>query len=138
MAIGTMTPPKTSHHAKKIVRSGKFHSLADTDRLVSARQAWQAALTPFAGTVGQPFHGPLEVWIRLVWPWRTSDGKKVRARGEIPCIVKPDADNAAKTVLDTLVLLGIIRADQEVANLHVSKRFAERGGWSIAIDRMDP
>lgn len=126
-----ITPPKTSHHAKRIVRRGRFSSMADKPELTAARQVWQVALAPFAPL--KPLEGPLRLELELTWPWRQSDSARKRAAGRIPCDVKPDCDNIAKTIIDVMVLLGFLRADQQVVRLSVAKWIGDRPGLDFAV-----
>lgn len=127
-------PPKTSHHAKKIVRVGKFQKLADTDKLKGAREIWQTALAPFAPAT--PISGALALDLEFTWPWRSSDSKRTRLARRIPCTVKPDCDNVAKTVTDVMVLVGILAADQKLAQLTVQKWIGHEPGLRFTVRRV--
>lgn len=127
-------PPKTSHHAKKIVRNGRFLSLADTDRLRAARETWWVVLLPFKPA--EPLTGPLALTIDLTWPWRKSDGPKVRLLGKIPSDVKPDCDNVAKGIVDTMARLRFMEGDQQIAALTVRKWIGGRPGLEFSLSRL--
>lgn len=126
-----IVPPKTSHHAKKIVRFGKFTKLADKPELTTARQTWQTALAPFRPEL--PLTGWLALELVLTWPWRQSDSRKTRALGRIPCEVKPDCDNMAKTIIDVMVTLGFLRADQQITTLLVQKWIGDKPGLDFRL-----
>ena len=119
-------PPKTSHHSKKIVRRGRFSSLADTPQLVSARETWMAALRPFAPK--EPLNPPLFLVIELTWPWRKGDSPKARERGREYCTVKPDLDNCLKTITDVMALLGFFTGDQGIVSIKAVKFLGDRPG----------
>ncbi len=114
-------PPKTTHHSKRIARMGKFSRLVDTPALVSARETWIAVLRPFAPSA--PLVGPIRATLELVWPWRKGDAMKIRKNGPIPCGVKPDCDNMAKTIFDIMALLGYFSNDAQIYSLVVEKWF---------------
>ena len=129
-----LVPPKTSHHAKKIVKFGEFTKLADKPELVAARQIWQVSLQPFQPAA--PLDGPLRLELELTWPWRGGDSARKRRAGRIPCDVKPDADNIAKAIIDTMVRLCFLRADQQIAVLVVKKWIGDHPGLEFRIWRL--
>ncbi len=129
-------PPKVSHHAKRIVRRGPHLSLADTEELAESLGIWGNVLAPMKQQAPQAFEGPLVVSIALTWPWRKGDSGKKRRTGRIPCTVKPDVDNIAKTIIDTLARLLIIRGDQEICRLTVTKWIGDHPGVEIQIGRL--
>lgn len=58
--------------------------------------------------------------------------------GPMPHGSKPDADNAAKAVLDALTAIGFWGDDAQVARLHVAKHYCAKGcapGASVRIFR---
>lgn len=128
-------PPKTTHHAKKIARVGRFSKLVDTPALTSARETWMSVLRPFAPSA--PLVGPLRCWVELTWPFRKGDGMKVREKGRIPCDVKPDCDNMAKTIFDVMALLGYFGNDSQIFSLSVKKYFGANPGLEFSIAEGD-
>lgn len=128
-------PPRTTHHAKKIVRMGRFSRLADTPDLVAARETWIALLRPFAPA--NPIPGPICLQLEFTWPWRGSDTKRDRALGSIPSVVKPDCSNAAKTVEDIMALLRFFENDNEVSDLRASKYLGDRPGLKVSVGTID-
>lgn len=90
-----------------------------------------AALRPSAPS--SPLVGPLRVRIDLTWPWRKGDAMKVRELGKIPCAVKPDCDNMAKTIFDVMALLGYFTNDAQVYYLIVTKWFGHEPGIEFNI-----
>jgi Holliday junction resolvase RusA-like endonuclease len=135
-------PPRATHHAKKIVnirlRDGRsFAKLADKPELVSAREFWISLLRPHMPPA--PIAPPVSLTLELTWPWRSSDPKRLRARFDrIPCEVKPDCTNAAKTIEDLLVGLGFIPGDEKVAELIVRKFIGNTPGLAVRIATVGP
>lgn len=125
-------PPTASHHSKKIVRVGKFTRMADSDRLVTAKQTIDTLL--LAHQPAAPVAGPVELWLEFTWPWRSSDSKRVRGNGRIPRDTRPDCSNLAKTTEDRLVALRFLEDDGRVVRLHVSKWFGSRPGIAVTIE----
>lgn len=56
-------------------------------------------------------------------------------RGSAPAwhVSKPDTDNLAKAVLDTLTTIGVWHDDAQVIELLLAKRYAPHGGCHISI-----
>jgi Holliday junction resolvase RusA-like endonuclease len=130
-----MVPPKTTHHSKRIVRVGQFSKLADTEALTTAREILIAGFRPFRPAA--PLEGPLKLHLDFEWPWRKGDSKKKRAGGRIPCTVKPDCTNAAKTAEDILVLLGFMHDDNQVTELHVTKFIGGNPGITVHLEMVE-
>lgn len=128
--IENVVVPKTTHHAKRIVRCGGFSRLADSDALNAAKDFWRQLLIPFRPEA--PLDGPVGMWMRLVWPYRASEPKRNR-RGLVPHTSKPDCSNVAKTVEDRLVELGFLRDDAQIVCLEVDKWWGPTGEVRIRI-----
>lgn len=129
-------PPTASHHAKKIVRIGKFTRLADTDRLVAAKQTIDTLLLEHRPAA--PMTGPVSLALEFTWPWRSSDSKRARGNHRIPRDTRPDCSNLAKTTEDRLVALRFVEDDGQVVDLRVSKWFGARPGIAITIEPFTP
>ena len=103
----------------------------------STAEGWKAAVA-IAGAEykGRFATGPLKVAIRFAFPrpkaHRHRDGS-VRASAPTFHTATPDADNAAKAVLDALTILGVWGDDAQVAQLWVSKRYADESGPGALI-----
>jgi Holliday junction resolvase RusA-like endonuclease len=132
---GSLIPPKTTHHAKRLVRRGRFAAMVDKPELTTARETWMAVLRPFAPST--PLVGPLRALIDLTWPFRKGDGMRVRKNGRIPCDVKPDCDNMAKTIFDVMALLGYFSNDAQIFDLIVTKWFGDEPGITFHIQEGD-
>lgn len=128
-------PPKTTHHSKKIARMGRFSRLVDTPALVSARETWMSIFREFAPST--PLVGPIRARLELTWPFRKGDGMAVRAHGRIPCDVKPDCDNMAKTIFDVMAVCGYFRNDAQIWSLQVAKYFGANPGLDFWITEGD-
>jgi Holliday junction resolvase RusA-like endonuclease len=124
-------PPKTSHHAKRIVRRGAHFGLADTDRLNDAKDLLAALFVPFRPAT--PYTGPLVLEIDLTWPWLKSDSKRVRSREQIPHDTKPDWDNAAKGICDCLAKLRFLEQDSQIVDGRVRKWRGDEPGIEILL-----
>lgn len=125
-------PPKTSHHAKRIVRVGKWSRLADKPELVAARGMLDAVLLPHQPA--QPVTGPVALALEFVWPWLASDPKRVRALGRVPHAAKPDCDNVAKTITDRLAALAFLGQDSHVVALSVTKWRGDTPGIFVRLE----
>ena len=124
-------PPKTSHHAKRIVRVGKWTKLADKPELVAAKSTLDALLLPHQPLA--PLVGPLRLEIVFTWPWRAGEPKRVRVHGRAPMTSRPDCDNASKTLTDRLMALRFIEDDAAIVDLRVQKWWGDKAGIQIRI-----
>ena len=77
------------------------------------------------GLPDAPLSGPLYVEIVATFARPKSRMKKADWHGPAPHVVKPDADNIAKLVLDALQAAGVIEDDKTVCRLYVSKLWAD-------------
>ena len=124
--------PKTTHHAKKIVKMGGFSRMADKPELTAARETWIAILRPHKPV--QPFDGPLTCTIELTWTWLAGDSNKVRALGRIPHTSKPDLDNMEKTIIDAMVTCGYLTMDSRIVE-NISRKFrGDKPGVYIKLE----
>ena len=124
-------PPKTSHHAKKIVRCGAFQRLADKPELVEAKATLDALLLPHQPDA--PVTGPVALRLSFTWPWLKSDSQRLRVRCRVPHDRKPDCDNAAKTITDRLVALRFLENDAAIVRLEVEKWRGEAPGIRVTL-----
>lgn len=130
-----LDPPEVSHHAKRIVRIGKFYRLADLPTLVAAKKAIDLALLPHK--VAAPMRGPVRLALEFTFPWRAKDSRKVRARGRIPRDTRPDCSNLAKTTEDRLVAMGFVEDDGQVVELIVRKWFGAEPGIRVVLEHVE-
>ena len=106
-------------------------------------EGWKAmvalAAKPF---LAAPFTQPIRVVIEFLFPRpkghslpATSKRPAPVLRADAPVyhVAKPDADNAAKAVLDALTTVGLWTDDAIVAELVVTKRYADQRGEGAAI-----
>lgn len=95
---------------------------------------WKAGVAEVAAAYAppEPLEGPLLLYLLLSYP--TKDPK----RAGKPMPAKPDADNAAKLIMDAMTAAGFWKDDAQVSRLEVRKRYAEIGRparASVAVGR---
>lgn len=129
-------PPKTSHHAKRIVRIGKFSRLADKPELVESKAMLDSLL--LAHQITMPVQGPVRLRLEFTWPWLASHPKRTKALGRIPHTSRPDCSNLAKTLEDRLVALRFIHDDNAVVDLRVLKYWGDEPGIDVSIISVEP
>jgi Holliday junction resolvase RusA-like endonuclease len=130
-------PPSSSHHAKRIVRVGRFSRLADKPELLAAKEMIDSLLTPHRPRM--PQLGPVTLTLEFTWPWRSSESLKTRARRLIPRTSRPDCSNLAKTTEDRLTALRFLEDDNQVVELVVRKFFGDHPGIGVLIEPcLDP
>ena len=128
-------PPTTNHHHKRIVKRGKFSSLADKPELVAAKATLDSLLLPHQRPT---ITGAVVLSLVYTWPWLKSARKGDIAKGRIPHTSRPDASNLAKTLEDRLVALRFIEDDNAVVELHVAKWWGNEPGIAIEIRPFEP
>lgn len=131
------TPPKTSHHAKRIVhfkgRDGKqITALGDTPQLQAAKNQWDSIF--LLHRPEKPFDEPIQVNVTLYWPWNVGDSKKVRALGRTWHATKPDIDNACKGILDSMARCSYFTQDSKVVELRMEKYRGDKPGIYVLIE----
>ncbi len=124
-------PPKTTHHAKRIVRVGTFSRLADTPELVKAKATLDALLIPYQ--IAAPIAPPVVLSVVFTFPWRENEKKRDRLKGRIPHTSRPDCSNLVKTLEDRLQALRFITDDNGVAELRVQKWWGDDPGIEIML-----
>lgn len=129
-----MVPPKATHHAKRIVKRGNFHSMADKPELVRARGSLQDELRPYQPPA--PIEEAVRLTLEFTWDWLKGTSQRERAKGRIYKTTKPDCTNAAKTLEDCLVQLLFIKDDAQVAELVVRKFLGDNVGIRVVIERL--
>jgi len=124
-------PPQTNHHAKRIVRIGKFSRLADKPELVAAKELLDTLLVPHQ--IPAPIAGPYTLHLSFTWPWLGKHSKRTRALGRIPHTSRPDCDNCSKSITDRLVRLRFIEDDKAIVRLEVEKWWGDEPGILVEI-----
>lgn len=124
-------PFKATHHAKRIVRIGKFSRLADKAELRIARETYESLLVPFQ--IREPYQGPIALGLFFYFPYPKSMSEKQKRQGAAK-ITKPDCSNLAKTFEDCLVRMGFLEGDQQVVKLITSKAYSEGPGIRVIIE----
>lgn len=81
----------------------------------------------------KPLEGALKLEVKWVYPWRTSEPKKNRAKGYLPCLTKPDCDNLAKQLQDCMTKLCFWIDDAQVYSLSFEKYYGDDVGIDITI-----
>lgn len=125
-------PPRTNHHAKRIVRIGKFSRLADTPELVATKAMLDELL--LRHQPAEPVRGPVALEVEFTWPWLASHSRRVRACGRVPHTSKPDLSNSIKGLEDRLVALRFIEDDRSVVQLALTKFWGDEPGIAVRIE----
>lgn len=100
---------------------------------------WKGEIAVCFPRQGAGLVGPLSVWLRFLFKRPQAHARKdgtLKPTSPAWHTAKPDSDNAAKAVLDCLTTIGVWRDDAQVAELHVTKKYADPGcstGCQITI-----
>lgn len=121
-------PPKvTGTNGKRYDR--RTGAVYDSPALGEARALIEASVGLRAPQ--RPMCGALYAEVRWLYP-----PTKAHASGE-PYAAKPDADNAAKLVLDALQRTGWYADDKQVAELRVVQAYGEPSGLYVRIEEIE-
>lgn len=132
-----MVPPTTTSQMKRAARTRNGIRFFKSEQQKNAEASWQAALAPHQPA--EPVAGPVELRIALFYPYNKADTQRKADRDRvdvIPHTAKPDLDNVAKQLIDTLVQLRFIEDDAKVVDLHLSKHRACEADIGVAIQIM--
>jgi Holliday junction resolvase RusA-like endonuclease len=85
----------------------------------------------------QPLQGPVRLCIKYAYPFRKTEKKGNVARGWLWCDTRPDADNLAKQIQDTMGLLRYFGDDGQIAVLQVEKIWSLNPGIGITLEELN-
>jgi Holliday junction resolvase RusA-like endonuclease len=134
--VPTMPPHRTAQQKGVMVRNGRPLFFKKAAQAREERNT--VALVLDALPEGfQPFEGPLAVRLRMVWPYRRTERRRVVAAGaEVPHDVRPDLDNLAKGILDALTVARVWRDDGQIARLVLEKAWGPLAYWGVEVREM--
>lgn len=137
--------PQAQGTARAFVAGGKARIATDANRTNSPIGAWRAAIATEARAeygATPAARGPIRIVAELAWPRPKAHyrggtpAKGLRADAPTLKWSKPDADKAARAVLDALT--GIAYADDaQVVELKVRKLWSDEAGAFIGITELE-
>ena len=132
-------PPKsTAQASSRILKrndGSQFIGRMANSKGAEVKSGLVSLLHPHRPTM--PIEGALKLTVRWVYPWRKSERKAFRAAGFRFCDKRPDGDNIAKLLLDTMGLCGFWIDDGQVADLRIVKLWGDRPGIGIRIEELE-
>lgn len=120
-------PPTVTHHAKEIIRLGGRLGLKNSDRLRAAHE-WHAMRIP---PIDQPIAGPLIAHVTWYFPLPDKPLPGEVVGGDMQR--KPDRENLAKVLFDSLERAGWIENDSKVTRGPLTKFWTETKYAGIRI-----
>ena len=128
-------PPRATSQQKGVrLRGGKprffkkSHVAAAENDLLSMLAKHQPA---------EPFSGALQLWVKMVFPWRKSELKSIIAKyAEYPITTSPDCSNLIKMIEDSMTRLNFWGDDGQNAKLSVSKFWGDVPGIHVCISHV--
>jgi len=127
----------TAKGRARSVRRGKFIAHVTPEKTRNAEQSFLAQALPYKPAI--PFEGALKVSLAFIMPIPTSKSKKWKGEamaGSVLPTKKPDIDNLAKLVLDSLN--GVFWLDDKnVVELLCSKRYGAIPMTVVTIETVD-
>ena len=125
-------PPRVTHNdlkaAIKYVNSRPVPYIRKSDRLRAAEDDMRPHVAKIAPDM--PLRGPLREVLKVCYP---TGGK--HAQGE-PMTNKPDLDNWIKPFNDILQDCKVIRDDAHIADMHVTKVWADPAGVWVRVEEI--
>lgn len=113
--------PKAQPRTKACIRGN--HAAVYTPRTAAG---WKGMIALCVGGNHAPILGPIALDVELYMPFPKRLAKRALAGEMIAHVSKPDVDNAIKAVMDVLTQLFVWVDDNQVCDLHVTKRYATR------------
>jgi Holliday junction resolvase RusA-like endonuclease len=127
-------PPKSTHQGSMRIMKRKdgsqFVGKFASSKGKAAQNDLMSMLTPHRPE--KPFLDPVTCEIQWVYPYRKTE-KKRNIGKLIPCDTRPDCDNLAKMIFDSMTRLGFWNDDSQVYRLTFSKFWGEQAGISVKI-----
>ena len=132
-----IVPPKATHQGSSMIMRRKdgssFVGKPSNSPGAKARKSLVQLMMEHAPE--KPLEGPLRVSILVVWPWRKSEPKYRRALKAAPHARKPDLDNYANLLLDSLHDAAFFaNGDQQIYSLTLTKHWSDEPGIFITIE----
>ena len=132
----SMPPRHTAQQKGCMVRNGRPHFFKKASVVRSERNTLSLVRDSLPEGF-KPFGGPVAVRVRLCWPYRRTERKRVVESGrEVWNAVRPDLDNLAKGILDILTRALVWRDDGQVARLVLEKVWGPSGYWSVEVESL--
>lgn len=129
-AFDVLGEPKGQPRPRAFARNGKAR-VYDPGTAEGWKGQIALAARPFLSAV--PFDCPIRVAVLFRFPRPGRLMRKKDPAGSIPHTSKPDADNAAKAVLDALTAVGMWRDDALVSSLLTDKDYTPKGKAAGAL-----
>jgi len=126
-------PPRNTHQAGNRIfkRKGGGFFIGKSLKHKKTKSFLELHLTQNAPP--QPYNGNLKVKVDWIYPWRTSETKKNKKLGILPCSKRPDCDNIAKGLLDAMQATGWFKDDGQIYDLSICKYYGEQCGINIEM-----
>ncbi len=123
------------HHRVSVSKHGKISVYRDS-KLQNARQILERAFIAYAPET--PLEGPLNVTIGLYYPYRQKDKAAAKTGSAVWKVTRPDLDNSAKEIMDSLMSCGFFADDSYVVSLHLYKQYYKMTGIFVSIKPAEP
>jgi crossover junction endodeoxyribonuclease RusA len=125
-------PPKATSQQKGICLIGGKPRHFKKKNVADAENSLTALLMPHRPA--KPIEGAVALSVTWTYPWRSSETKRNKALGYMPCTTKPDADNLVKMLGDCMTRLAFWNDDAQVADLRVRKGWGDKPGIGITVE----
>ena len=127
-------PPKATAQQKKVAMIGGKPRVYEPKNVKDAKNDMLSLLHPHRPE--KPLNGPLRLSITWTYPWRSSESKRNRALGVMPCDTRPDCSNLVKAFEDTMTRAGFWVDDSQVYALYFAKFWGDKPGIKVTVESL--
>ena len=135
--VPAMPPTRTAQQKGAFVRNGRVRFFTKPG-VAREAQNTVALVVQSLPDGWEPLDGPLELRLKLVYPYRKSEPKKRTKDGaELPHDVRGDLDNICKGIVDALTTAAVWRDDAQVSRMVLSKWWGPRPYWEVRVAKLE-
>lgn len=134
--VPAIPPTRTAQQKGAFVQNGRVRFFVKPHVAREAHNTVALVVQALPDT-WEPLDGPVELRLRLVYPYRKSEPKRRTKDGaELPHDTRPDLDNLAKGIIDALTTAAVWRDDSQLARMVLSKEWGPRPYWEVRVAKL--
>ena len=129
-------PYKTTAQASNMIMKTKegryFVGKSSNSKGAKAKSGLLQLFSPY--TPVKPLLGAVDLYLRVVYPFRKNEPKKNKMKKMIPNDKRPDCSNIIKMIEDCMTRLGFWEDDGQIYSLTVEKYWGDDIGYHVAVN----